>query len=101
MGSKCLLVVLYLAVQTLPIPHTVSRPEEIKRRKRWVDFVKRKRAKWEPSSSSCVCSKHFEPDVFVRKVNSPGQETMYIPWLKRDKVDVSSFPTLNAKKINI
>ena len=70
-----------------------SRPEAIKRRKRWVDFVKRKRAKWEPSSTSCICSKHFEPDAFVRKVNLPGQET-YIPWLKKDEVGVSSFPTL-------
>ena len=29
------------------------RPKAIKRRRLWVDFVKRKRAKWEPSSSSC------------------------------------------------
>ena len=71
-----------------------SRPEAIKRRKRWVEFVKRKRAKWEPSSSSCVCSKHFEPDAFVRKVNLPGQGATYIPWLKKDEVGVSSFPTL-------
>ena len=76
-----------------------SMPEAIKRRKRWVDFVKHKRAKWEPSSSSCVCSKHFEPDAFVRKVNLPGQGTTYIPWLKKDEVGVSSFPTpLNANE---
>ena len=71
-----------------------SRPEAIKRRKRWVDFVKHKHAKWEPSSSSCICSKHFEPDTFVRRVNLPGQETTYIPWLKKDEVGISSFPTL-------
>ncbi|CAB3984914.1 THAP domain-containing 1-like [Paramuricea clavata] len=62
-----------------------SRPEAIKRRKRWVDFVKRKRAKWEPSSTSCICSRHFELDAFVRKVNLPGQETTYILWLKKMK----------------
>ena len=27
------------------------RPEAMKQRKRWVDFVKRKRIKWEPSST--------------------------------------------------
>ena len=73
-----------------------SGPEEIKWRKRWVDFVKRKHAKWEPSSTSCICSKHFEPDAFVRKVNLPGQETTYIPWLKKDEVGVSPFPTLST-----
>ena len=37
-----------------------SRPEAIKRRKRWVDFVKRKHAKLEPSTSSWIYSKHLE-----------------------------------------
>ena len=37
-----------------------SRPEAIKRVKRWVDFVKRKHAKLEPSSSSWIYSKHLE-----------------------------------------
>ena len=37
-----------------------SRPEAIKRRKRWVDFVKRKHAKLELSSSSWIYSKHLE-----------------------------------------
>ena len=78
-----------------------SRPEAIKRHKRWVDFVKCKRAKWEPSSSSCISSKHFEPDAFVRRVNLPGQETTYILWLKKDEVGISSFPTLlNANEGN-
>ena len=42
------------------------RPEAIKRRKRWVDFVKRKRANWEPTNSSCICSRHFAPDAFEK-----------------------------------
>ena len=37
-----------------------SRPEAIKRRKRWVDFVKRKHAKLELSSSKWIQSKHLE-----------------------------------------
>ena len=61
--------------------------------RRWVDFVKHKHATWEPPSMSCICSKRFEPDAFVCKVNLPGQET-YIPWLKKDEFGVLSFPTL-------
>ena len=72
-----------------------SRPAEaIKRRKRWVDFVKRKHAKLELSSSSWIYSKHLEAGRICSQVNLPGQT--YIPWLKKDEIDVSSFPTLFA-----
>ena len=33
--------------------------EKRKRRKKWVDFVKLKRALWEPMKYLAVCSKHF------------------------------------------
>ena len=72
------------------------RPEAIKRRKRWVDFVKRKRAKWEPTASSCICSKHFMPDAFDRILNLPGLEKPYRPVLKRDAIGITSFPTVYA-----
>ena len=32
---------------------------KLKRRKKWVDFVKLKRARWEAAKYSAVCSKHF------------------------------------------
>ena len=70
------------------------RPEAIKRRKLWVDFVKRKRAKWEPSSSSCVCSKHFKAEDFQRIVNLVGQQETYRPVLKRDDIGITSFPSV-------
>ena len=70
------------------------RPEAVKRRKRWVDFVKRRRAKWEPSSTSCVCSKHFKQDDFDKIANVPGQQTNYRPLLKRDDIGVTSFPSI-------
>jgi hypothetical protein len=54
------------------------RPEAVKRRKRWVDFVKRRRAKWELSSTSCVCSKHFKQDDFDKIANVPGKQTNHI-----------------------
>ena len=71
-----------------------SRPEVIKRVKRWVDFVKREHAQLEPSSSSWIYSSIWRLDAFVRQVNLPEQT--YIPWLKKDEIDVSSFPTLFA-----
>ena len=77
------------------IPYDLDlRPEAIKRRKVWVDFVKRKRAKWEPSSSSCVCSKHFKADDFQRIVHLPGQQETYRPVLKRDDIGITSFPSV-------
>ena len=39
-----------IALHTIPF-YGDDRPESKKRRKRWVDFVKLKRAKWEPSGA--------------------------------------------------
>ena len=41
-----------------------ERPEAKRRRKQWVDFVRLKRAKWEPTPNSSVCSEHFEKKDF-------------------------------------
>ena len=43
-----------------------DRPQAKKRRKKWVDFVKQKRAKWEPSKNSAICSVYFKPEDFKR-----------------------------------
>ena len=40
-------------------------PEARKRRKKWIDFVKQKRAKWEPTQNSSVCSRHFTENDYV------------------------------------
>ena len=42
-----------------------ERPEPERRRKKWVDFVKQKRARWEPSKTSVLCSLHFKPEDFT------------------------------------
>ena len=77
------------------IPYDLDlRPEAIKRQKVWVDFAKRKRAKWEPNSLSCVCSKHFKADDFQRIVHLPGQQKTYRPVLKRDDNGITSFPSV-------
>ena len=70
-----------------PIPfYGDQRPEAAKRRKRWVDFVKQKRAKREPSKHSRVCSRHFKADDFVRTLNLPGLEETIFPRLKEMKL---------------
>ena len=72
------------------------RPEAIMRRKRWFDFVKRKCANWEPTNSSCICSRHFAPDAFERMLNLPGLEKTYRPLLKQDTIGITAFPTVYA-----
>ena len=50
-----------------PIPfYGKSDSGKQRRRKKWVDFVKLKRAHWEPTEPSAVCSEHFkEEDRFL------------------------------------
>ncbi len=88
-----------------PIPyHGDLRPEALRRRKRWIDFVKFKRAGWEPSRQSHVCSKHFKADDFLRTVKLPGLEQRVFPRLKRDDLGVTACPTVQSaieKQVNI
>ena len=63
----------------------------------WVDFVKKNRAKWEPSKNSAICSVHFKPEDFQRLFASlPGQSTPYIPRLNSDDFGVAAFSTDHA-----
>lgn len=76
-----------------------DRPQARKRRKKWVDFVKCKRAKWEPTKTSSVCSKHFKSEDFKRMFSVlPGQDTSYIPRLNTDDFGVNAFPTIHASQ---
>ena len=70
------------------------RPEAIKRRNIWVNFVKRKRAKWETTSSSCIRSEHFKADDFERILNLPEQQTPNRPVLKIDDIGIIPFPSV-------
>ena len=66
-----------------PITYGHSRPEAIRRRRRWVEFVKQR---WEPTKSSRVYSKHFKPEDFTRILNVPGiKEHTFL----RLKIDLS------------
>ena len=42
-----------------------DRPEAKRRRKQWVDFVRVKRAKWDPTPNSSICSTHFAKEDFA------------------------------------
>ena len=58
-----------------PIPfYGKSDSEKQRRRKKWVDFVKLKRAHWEPTEHSTVCSKHFKEEDFTNRFS----EDLYV-----------------------
>ena len=72
-----------------------------KRRKKWIDFVKQKRAKWELTRNSSICSNHFTKDDFIRRFsfvyemsNKPN-----IARLKRDDIGINVMPAVHAKAV--
>ena len=74
-----------IALHAIPFSDD-DRPQVRKRRKKWVDFVKLKRAMWEPTKNSTICSKHFTPEDFERRFFLvPGQETGSFPKMKKDE----------------
>ena len=57
-----------------------------------------KRAQWEPSKNSVICSKHFKPDDFVRNYTLlKDQEALSIPYLERDSLRITAFPTVHTE----
>ena len=70
-------------------------PIATKRRKKWVNFVRRKRDKWTPTRSSVVCSKHFTEDCF--DYGSATVEKYKTPRLKRDEFGSCVYPTIDTK----
>ena len=69
-------------------------PVPAKRRKKWENFVRRKRAKWTPTQHSVVCSKHFTKGCF--EYGSVAVEKCKTPRLKKDSYGVCVFPTLDT-----
>ena len=70
----------------------------------WIDFVKLKRAGWEPSRESHVCSKHFKADDFMRTLNLPGLDERTYPRLKGDDLGITAYPTVQSaieKQVNL
>ena len=78
-----------------------DRPEAKKRRKKWVDFIRLKRMKWQPSQSSVLCSEHFRREDFVRSANLGDEQNLDIAkrWLRTDDFGVCVFPSVHAKAL--
>ena len=66
-----------------------ERPEAKRRRKQWVDFVRNKRAKWEPTPNSSVCSAHFAKEDFYDMFTTLSTKK---PRLIFDKIGVVAVP---------
>lgn len=74
-----------------------DRPECVRRRKKWVDFVLRRRAHWKPTKNSVICSLHFRREDFSRMFTTlPGQEKPTSPRLLVDELGPCVFPTIQA-----
>ena len=84
-----------IALHKIPL-YGDTRREAKKRRKRWIDFVKMKRGKWEPSQGSVICSHHFHPTDFERRFNFLPGQSLQFPRLKMDELGVSVYPTVHA-----
>ena len=70
-----------------------------RRRKQWLDFIMRKRDRWEPSRGSVVCSDHFTKDCF--EYGSDTVEKYKTPKLKRDEIGISAVPSLLSKATSV
>ena len=76
-----------------------SRPEALNRRKKWVDFVKLKRAQWQDTKYSVVCSEPFKRDDYIHWYPKlPGLDKTPVPKLRRDKLGIVVFPTVQSNK---
>ena len=71
-----------------------TRPEVQKRRKRWVDWVKLKRAKWEPSVHSHLCLVYFKPEEFMLQFGN--EVDLSNKWLQRDELGACIFPSIHS-----
>ena len=74
-----------------------SSSDAVKRRKKWMDFARRRRDKWTPTRSSVVFLKHFTPECF--EYGLATVEKYKTPRLKRDEFGVCVYPTLQTNQI--
>lgn len=72
--------------------HYFPSNEEIRRK--WVAFVRRHRRKWKPSSTSVLCSMHFEPTCYERRLDIAGIPSEL--QLKKNRLLRDSVPTIDA-----
>lgn len=60
------------------------------RRTKWTEFVQWKRAKWRSTSSSTVCSCHFAPEDFTRRLSFINQKCQRT--LLKDEIGILPVP---------
>ena len=74
-----------------------QRVEAKKRRRKWIEFVKAKRVRWEPTINSRICPAHFKPKDFVRCFAAwPGQTSALLPRLITDDTGIAAVPSSHA-----
>ena len=78
-----------------------ERPEAKRRRRQWIEFVTRKRAKWLPSRSSVVCSVHFMPQEFANRFAAlPKLNEGLKRRLVEDDIGVVPVPSVYVKEVS-
>ena len=76
-----------------------DRPEAKRRKKKWVDLVRLKGMKSQPSQSSVLFSEHFRHEDFVRSANLGDVKKLDIGkrWLRMDDFGVCVFPSVQGQ----
>lgn len=93
-----------IALHKIPFSEDDTRPEARKRRRKWINFVTTKRAKWTPTVNSRICSAHFKPEDYCRRfstINSNDSSTSvsFVPRLVSDEIGIVPVPTLQASSL--
>ena len=70
-----------ISIHTIPFFND-SRPEAMKRRRKWISFVNATWKNWTVSKHSVICSVHFSPEDFSRLY---FEEQKYQQWLKKEE----------------
>ena len=70
-------------------------PKNEKQRRQWVQFVRRHRAGFTPTSASALCSVHFKPTDFVRRIDiDVGSSSSSMTSQRR--LEVGAIPTIDT-----
>lgn len=77
------------------IPYWDNERQEAKRRKKWLDYILRKRVQWKPSLSSVVCFEHSKESYFDYGSATVGKYK--VPKIKRNDIGIIVVPTLQLK----
>ena len=69
-------------------------PQNEKQRSKWTQFVRRHRAGFTPSKSSVLCSIHFKPTDFVRRIDINSGANAEATKMRR--LEIGAIPTIDA-----